>query len=448
MRRKKNLNIEQQAKHLIVENFDDFVSLIENFPEFTEELISQKAAIYKRRNIALIDILHLLVIEKLMTAVPMLDNLKLLGEELPLLRTPNGRGKQPSVDIMAYDPISGSFALLELKISNSAEREAVTELGAYSQGLQNRYNGLSNLQMLWLPVSTDWRTTTKSSIAYFLAWQKKLALPLHMHLDMDSANGKLKNLRLELFNPINEISDTESRCLFSYECFDAFDYCTMNEIKNRPAFINYVISVCNSYNINGFIIFHKPVKLMYPYGFTLCIFNPYHGNIHKHMSNYILSEYGSKQYKSALRQSRIVDTNYWDVDLKTDQLKFWEMDADSQKDEKIPGFTFWDNQDFVAVSEMADPEGEINAHFLVTRLMEAIDGFEENPRAFGTPNFMGTINGLQDSEVDAISYFGLHHELVSRHVMIEQSQKRLKSDFFNALSSFTYLKTLLNKFNH
>ena len=187
---------------------------------------------------------------------------------------------------------------------------------------------------------------------------------------------------------------------------------------------------------------------MYPYGFTLCIFNPYHGNIHKHMSNYILSEYGSKQYKSALKEARIVDTNYWDVDLKSDQLKFWEMDADSQKDEKIPGFTFWDNQDFVAVSEMADPEGEINAHFLVTRLMEAIDGFEENPRAFGTPNFMGTINGLQDSEVDAISYFGLHHELVSRHVMIEHSQKRLKSDFFNALSSFTYLKTLLKKFNH
>lgn len=115
--------------------------------------------------------------------------------------------------------------------------------------------------------------------------------------------------------------------------------------------------------------------------------------------------------------------------------------------ESLPGFKYWDNQDFVAVSEMADPEGEINIHFLIEQLKQAIDGLEENPRALGTPNFAGRIKELKNKQVKSVSYFGLHHELVSRHVMIEQHQKKINSDFFDTISSFRYLKTLLKKFN-
>lgn len=303
MQKKTNLNIEQQARDLMAKQFRDFFSLIVNFQDFSEELAKGKGEIYQKKNLAIVDLLRLLIIEKLSLALPILENLKLLGIEFPLLETPQKRGKQPAIDIMAYDPNSGIFGLLELKISHSAERETMTELGAYSQGLQNRYHGLSNLQLLWIPISTHWRTTTKSAMAYFLTWQKKLALPLMMGLNWNDADQTtLKSLSLELFNPVNEISDRESRCLFSYECFDAFDYCTMNEIKNRPAFINYLTSTCNNFGINGFVIFHEPVEMMYPYGFTLCIFNPYHGNIHKRMSEYIFKEFGERKYNKSIKK--------------------------------------------------------------------------------------------------------------------------------------------------
>jgi len=437
---------ESDVRDFITDNFSSFHNYIINYKKFIDELSDEKNKILKGsgnvHQILISDLVKLTIIDKLNQATSILDSLNLIDKEFTLLETPTGRGKQPAIDIMAYNKENFCLVLIELKISDSSEREAVTELSAYNQGLQNRFRGLSSIDVLWIPISTEWRVTTKSAIEFEMLWQNTFVMPLKLIQKDSHGVKKIQNIKLECFNPASNISEIECLNLFSYECFEAFDYYTEKEIPNKDAFINYVTGICNRKKINGFVIFHKPVKMIYPYGFTLCIYNPYKGYLHRNMSLDFLKTDSIENYYSALAEHKIINTGIWDIDFKTDEIKVFIP--------KDPSNVSWDEfweKDFLSVGEFAENAENPNINFMVDQIKQMIDSNGKNSRAFGTPFFETLFLRLQEEGVDSIMYLGLHLELISKRIFIEHQRGIHTDDFFSTLSSFPYLKGVFREYN-
>ena len=245
---------EAKIRDYIVANFSPFEEYITNISEINITLNKEESEILNSLEPAKIsDLIKLTIIDKLRLAISIVQNLRLVDKEFNVLENESGIGRKPSIDILAYNTENYCLAILELKISASAERQAVTELSAYNQGFQNRYRGLSNLEVLWIPISSEWRTTPKSAIEFQLLWKNTLVLPLKM--DIVSEQDEIESINLNCFNPVHELKEVECLNIFSYECFDNFDCYTTNIISDKKAFINYVTGLCSRENINGFIIF-------------------------------------------------------------------------------------------------------------------------------------------------------------------------------------------------
>lgn len=441
---------ESEVRDYIVDHFKDFRSLITNHSQFKKDLKKELKEIKKRskkaKQILISDLIKMTVIEKLRQGLPILKNLELIDKEFVLLKTDSGRGKQPSVDILAYNSENYCVALLELKISDSAEREAVTELSAYNQGLQNSYRGLSALEVLWIPISTEWRTTTKAAIEFEILWQNSLVMPLKLNVDYNTVLSKVNSVELNCFNPVKDVTEIECLNLFSYECYEAFDYCTMNKVPNKKAFINYVTSICARQKINGFIIFHKPVNLMFPYGFTLCVFNPYKGSIHKRISKDFADREGEKKYYDLFKESNVINCEFTDVDFRTHEIKHYEPSPEELYEGSFIFGSYWE-KDFLNVGSFAENSENLNITYVINKIKKAIDSNKENSRAFGTPNFEGLIRSLKREDVDSVIYLGVHSELISNKIMLESKIKKETKDFFRTISSFKYMRKNFKHYN-
>lgn len=442
---------ELELQEFIENNFEDFKSFIINYNDFLKELEQQKINIYNKDGKILIsDLIKLSAIKRLKISFSMLDNLKLISKEFQLLKT-GKRGKQPSIDLFAYNTSNFCNALIELKINNVSEREAVSELSAYSQGLQNRFRGLSNLETLWVPVSPEWRTTLKSAVEYILIWQNILVSPLKLNIQ----NEDLSTLSLECYNPINELTEIESLNMFSYDCFDAFEFYLIDEVKSYHALNSFIVSTCAKLNISGFVISHKPVKDMYPHGFTICVFNPYKGYMHKRLClNFINEESEEELYKVLSQENKVIDFNYSDIDFVTDELKGFipeqnEIDQDIKVEELSVGDLMpksW-KKDFLGIEKFADNEVGININFLYNEVRKSLESNGYKSKSLGYPDFQGRFKQIKDESVNCILPFGVHQELIFNKVKVEHHRKIHDYDLFEITSKYSYYKSLFEDYN-
>jgi hypothetical protein len=441
---------ESEIRDFIVEYFSSFCDFINNKEQFELDLTKEEELIYAGRDdlseILISDLVKLSTIEKLKLGLPILSNLELLGKEFVLLKTPRSQGKQPSVDIMAYNKENYCLALIELKISSRSERECITELSAYNQGLQNKFRGLSSLEVLWIPISTEWRTTTNSAVEYEMFWQNTMVLPLKLSGNYSEQISKFKHLEFELFNPTQDLIEAECRNLFSYECFDAYDYVTEDEISDKNAFVNVISSVFSRQKINGFIIFHEPCQLQFPYGFTLCVYNPYKGYIHKKISRQFIDDNSEEEFLRLLAENMIINTEYQDIDFLTDEIKKFEPLESDMDGTGIRFDAYWDKK-FLSVGEFADNNDNQNISFMLDKIQQMLNSFRINPSALGNPNFDMLFNNLRNAEVDSVIYLGIHLELISKRVLIEHRRGLHEWDYFSTISSFSYLRSLFQEYN-
>jgi len=437
---------ESIVRDYLCENFDSFHEKISNIEEFNNEIDKQKKEIYEGElSIKISDLIKLVLTDKISGSTKNIEYYKLINSEFQLLHTGSNRGKQPSVDMLAYNTESLNLALLELKVSNSSEREAITELSAYNLGLQNKFQGLSNLQVIWIPISTEWRVTLRSAMEYSILWKNIQALPLQ--LDVTLENEVIQNLSLKIINPIRDVHEEDYRNLFSYECFDTFEYFTRFEVKSKDGFINYVTTIFNRQNINGFIIFHNTYRSApYPHGFTLCIYNPYKGHLHRKMLKDILEENTDLTCDDIMKSGKLVNTNYYDIDFKTDELKFYEPTESDLDEGSLKMDAYWE-KDFLCVGDFTDPGDDANLHYIIQNIMDAIDSSEENNRAFGTPHFETLFKEFEAEQISSVSYLGLHHDLITKKIQIEHKRKIHSEDFFSCLTSFVYLKDTFTLYN-
>ena len=99
---------ESDVRDFIVTNFSSLKSYIINQSELDteyEKIMSDNAS-----KIIISDLVKLSVIDKLKQALPILSNLELIDKEFVLLKTDSGKGKQPSVDLLALK-LFGAFRI-------------------------------------------------------------------------------------------------------------------------------------------------------------------------------------------------------------------------------------------------------------------------------------------------------------------------------------------------
>lgn len=438
---------ESKVRDFMCANFKNFHNQITNLYEYTKSLRDQKEEIFQSNEpVKITDLVKLVLGEKIIHTTENIEFYKIIDKEFKLLNTISKKGKQPSVDIIAYNTSSLQVALIELKVSDSSEREAVTELSAYTLGLHNKFHGLSNLQVIWIPISTEWRVTLMSAVELLMLWKNILTLPLHLEVNLEG--DKIKDLSFTIVNPIKEIEEIDYLSLFSYECFDTFDYYTRSKVRSKNGFINYVTSIFNRQNINGFVVFHNDSpRMMYPYGFTLCIYNPYKGHLYKKLLKHYLKDNTNLTFKDIMKEGRFINMDFIDVDFVTDEVKHFEPDLKDLDGSSLIYGASW-KKNFLSVGDFTDPEDDPNASYGVKYLKEAIDSVEENSRAFGTPDFEIWFKKLERKHVSSVSYLGVFHDLISKKIQIEHKRKVQSQDFFSCLTSFSYLKKTFRKFNY
>ncbi|MBL7991268.1 MAG: hypothetical protein JNN25_07510 [Candidatus Kapabacteria bacterium] len=437
---------ESDVRDFIANNFSSFIDYITNYRIFDNDLSEETQSIINGgaspEQILISDLVKLSVIDKLKLAIPILRDLKLIDKEFQLLKTNSGRGKQPSVDIMAYNTENYCLALIELKISDSAEREAITELSAYNQGLQNNFRGLSSLEVIWIPISTEWRVTTKSAVEFTMLWQNTLVMPLKMLVE---GTFEINKVTLECFNPTRDLCEIDCLNLFSDECFQAFEIYTKQNILDREAFISYITTICSRLKINGFIIFHKPVDDNYSYGFTLSIYNPYKGYLHKKLLHDFIANYRETKCCSHFKGSGVINTNYTDIDFKTEEIKCFEPTKDDMDGISLSSYASW-KKDFLSVGDFAENAENPNINFIVDRITQIIDSNGRKSKALGVPNFETLFTQLSDQSVDSVMYLGVHFELISKKIIIEHQRGHHNDDFFLTIASFPYLRKTFEQY--
>lgn len=301
---------EKKLNRIFVSNFSDFKSWIINFNQVYQKCQTIKSLTENSPKTIVKKILS----DKLLSALDKIDYCDFLGSEYKILKI-KGKGRRPSIDILSCNPHRGVFHIIELKVENVAERNLITELSGYSQGILNRYWGLSKKNIVWIPISPEWRTTVRASVQFQFFYNNLSIIPLNLIAD------KCKNKSVEL-TIIDDITDLpieviiSTLILTSYDCIEIY---FTNEVHQSQIIQNIISHLYSKYNFNGFSIYSDPkdYDVQYPFGLTIGVFNPYKARINQEMLRKINSDTKSSHFAEIARSGF---SQPFDIDLLTDKI--------------------------------------------------------------------------------------------------------------------------------
>lgn len=93
-------------------------------------------------------------------------------------------------DLLLVNPNTGHLIIVELKRSAQTEREAITELLGYEHEIRNHLPFLSNLDISFVLISTEFSTLLEHAVSQVIMWESKRVLCLK--LDADHIPWRLK----------------------------------------------------------------------------------------------------------------------------------------------------------------------------------------------------------------------------------------------------------------
>jgi hypothetical protein len=189
-------------------------------------------------------------------------------------------------DLLLFNPETNKFIIVEIKRSSQAEREAITELLAYEQELQNIFPFMSKLEVCFIVISADYNTLLEHSIYSLALWQNKKILPLKIS-GLESEDESNWNLSVHIPNSWSLISlehfkaeqiSTVHLVLYDKEAYnhdvDIKEKEDNFEILQRG--IELIVKEGEKYNSSGFVLLsrmtHTPLS---NWVITLGIINPF-----------------------------------------------------------------------------------------------------------------------------------------------------------------------------
>jgi hypothetical protein len=392
------------------------------------------------------DLLQRIIAKRNLLGLHDFQNLHLVGTEFKLLST-GLAGKQPSADILAINPEVGVFFVPEVKQDVGAERQAVTELSAYSQGLQNRFWGLSPADHVWVPISTEWRTAVRAGFANEIVWGNRAILPMKCRVKFISAQGasdqpekKVSELELELLNVVEDMSEVQALAHFAWDCFDSLEIAMVRPPSDPRTFLDFIVATASRLALSGFVLFYEYRGLRRypePYTFHIAATNPARAALKREQLKRVLENDQLPDPNARLIDMRkYVGDSLWDwldIDLASgkvvepDDLRRSARKAEREGNEEEAKKLRAELASHVSVAEIARASGNRLSN-LFREVQSRLNLFL--PRyTLGSPS-SGTLlqnNKFQrDNKIHYVGYFG---------VMSEAVYERLIYEFHNASES-------------
>lgn len=383
------------------------------------------------------DLLQRILLKRNLIGLHTLYDLRLLGTEFKLLTT-GLRGKQPSADILAINDQVGVLFLPEVKQDVGAERQAITELGAYSQGLQDRFWGLSPSDHVWIPISTEWRTTVRAGFANEVVWGNRAILPMSCRVDFKTnAKGEptaVKDLRLELLDVVAELSEERALAHFAWDCFDCLEIAIPEPVSDSRTLLDFIVATASRFGLSGYVLYYEHTgepRFPLPYVFHIAASNPFRAALKERELRIILddAEVNPDERKRLIEMRKNVGSGLWDwfdIDLQTgktvETTGTEEMANRAEEAGKLEEAARLrkELEGFESVRDIAMASGN-RTERLFKEIRSRIELFV--PRfALGSPSSVALLHDgrfLLENTIQHVGYFGLMSEAVYERLAYE-----------------------------
>lgn len=295
---------ESRIQKWLEEEYSSIKSLINNVDKFND-LDTNQIPYY-----SLDYLIKKKVAESSKYVYDLLDNIDLLIADKNISLN-NKEGLYP--DLLLFSPEHSTFFIIEIKRSNQAEREAVTELLAYEHELKNLFPFMSNFEVCFILIASDFNTLLSHSVYSLSLWQNKKILPIKIN-GIESQNEDDWSLSLHL---------PDSWSLLSIDSFKPKDIYTTNLVlEDKDAYnrevqikdkednwdillrgIELIVKEAERYNVSGFILLSRLTSSpLANWCITICVVNPFsfldYNSYNSKIKDFFNNEYSGEEFNS------------------------------------------------------------------------------------------------------------------------------------------------------
>ncbi len=412
---------EAKIRDFLANRITDLRSFIINYDEVRQHLIDVENNFLQisteEGGPSAADLIKEIIARRNLRGFDRLYDLKLIATEFPLLIT-NKPGKQPSADLLALNQETGTLFLIEVKKSPQTERESLTELSAYTQGLQKRYWGLSSADLIWMPICTDWRLTVSEAFSYLIVWNQQSVLPMKALIHV--VDNKIESISLSILNLASDFPEELALSLFSWATFDGLAINLPIRPSDPRNFVDFIISTASRLGYSGFVMYTSSnlnKYFPYPFGFLIGTYNPFKGYLKRKQLQIV------RESKNIIEMRKHVKKPLWswhDVDFKTNKDLCNDLNS-------FPNNLNYEENNIISVAELSSSsQNRISSlfHELRTRMNLFVKDYE-----ISTPDIYSLLlhtNYHLLNSIEFVAYFGIMQEAV---------YERLRFEFHNSSES-------------
>ena len=214
-------------------------------------------------------------------------------------------------DLVLFSPDYSTFFIIEIKREKQAEREAITELLAYEHELKNLFPFMSNIEVCFILIASDYNTLLSHSVYSLSLWQNKKILPLKINgIENEDENEWTLSLYLPTSWTLLSLDSFKSEHIYSTNLVleDKDAYNRDVDIKNKTdnfdilmRGMELIVKEAERNNVSGFVLLSRLTSSdLANWCFTICVVNPF-------------SFYNNLDYPSKIKDS--FNTKYNSDDL-------------------------------------------------------------------------------------------------------------------------------------
>lgn len=272
---------EAKIRDYLASHIEALPSLIGNLAESRQRLLAIEEEFEHiapvRGGPSPLDLLRVIVARRTSRELRSLHDLELIGKEFQLLST-GVAGYQPSADILARCTETSRLFLLEVKQLVGTERQAVTELSAYTHGLHHRLWNLAPSDYVWMPISNHWRTTVRAAFANEIVLGRRPVLPLRYDVEK-SADGSVTKVALDLLDlEPDGLDDPLAFAQFAYSCFSVLTFEMAKEPSDPRTLVEFASATAARHGFSGCAFYGQSLAgdhFPYPHVVALVVHNPF-----------------------------------------------------------------------------------------------------------------------------------------------------------------------------
>ncbi len=189
-------------------------------------------------------------------------------------------------DLLLFSPENCTFFIIEIKRDEQAERQAITELLAYEHELKNLFPFMSNIEVCFILIASDFNTLLSHSVSSLSLWQNKKILPLKINgIENEDENKWSLSLYLPTSWTLLSLDSFKSEHIFTtnlvLEDKDAYnrDVNIKDKTDNFDILmrgIEFIVKEAERNNVSGFVLLSRLTSSdLANWCLTICVVNPF-----------------------------------------------------------------------------------------------------------------------------------------------------------------------------